>query len=309
MRIIFMGTPDFSVPTLRALAEAGHDTVLAVTQPDRPKGRKRALCPPPVKVAALEMGVPVFQPERLGEEGAFERLSLLRPDAVVVVAFGQILKTDVLSLPRLGCVNAHASLLPRYRGAAPIQWAIANGDETTGVTTMLMNEGVDTGDVLLRREVGIRADHTGGSLHDELAVVSGELVVETLAGLEDGSIKPEPQDESLAGCAPMLKKEDGRIDWSMDAAMIERRSRAFDPWPGSFTRIGDLTVKVSGLAAVDAVKSGAPGEVIEAGPGGVLARCGRGAVLIGELQPPGKRMMRVAEYLAGRSIEKGLILG
>jgi methionyl-tRNA formyltransferase len=308
MRIVFMGTPEFSVPTLRALCGAGHEVALVVTQPDRVKGRGGKPSPPEVKVAALELGLSVIQPEKLTDPGVMEALKKADPDAIAVVAFGFILKQDVLALPRLGCVNAHASLLPKYRGAAPIQWAIAGGEEKTGVTAMLMDQGMDTGDILLQREVAIEPGDTGGSLHDRLAHVAAELMVETLEGLRAGNLTPAPQDNSRATYAPMLKKQDGKIDWSLPARTIALRVRAFDPWPGTFSLLGEKQLKITKAVAEKAESSKPAGTVISADKNGIIVSCGQGALKVLEVQPPGKRRMSAREYLAGHGLATGVRL-
>jgi methionyl-tRNA formyltransferase len=305
MRLIFMGTPEFAVPSLTALAKAGHELALVVTQPDRVKGRRAAPTPPPVKAAALSLGLPVIQPERMTEPGVIEALSKARPDAIVVVAFGHILRREVLELPPLGCINAHASLLPRFRGAAPIPWAIANGEAVTGVTTMLMNEGLDSGPILLRQEVAIAPDDTGGSLHAKLALVAAALIVETLAGLAASRIAPIPQDDTLATYAPMLKKEDGRIDWAMPASKLSLFVRAFDPWPGTFTTLSGTQVRIIKAQAETQSFPVSPGTVVSAEKNGIIVACGEGSLRVMEIQAPGKRRMKAREYLAGHPVKPG----
>ncbi|HUT56225.1 MAG TPA: methionyl-tRNA formyltransferase [bacterium] len=309
MRVIFMGTPEFAVPALRALVRAGHEVPLTVTQPDRPRGRKAAPAPPPVKTVAREMGLAVTQPERMTEPGVLETLRDARPDAIVVVAFGHILRREVLALPPRGCINGHASLLPRYRGAAPIQWAIANGETVTGVTTMLMTEGLDSGPILLQRELAIAPDDTGGSLHDKLAPMAAELIVETLAGLAAATIVPNPQDHALTTYAPMLKKEDGKIDWAMPAASLALFVRAFDPWPGTYTFMHGAQLKITKAGVGGGRKEGTPGTVLAADKDGIVVACGEGSLSILELQPAGKRRMKAAEFLAGHPLHPGDRLG
>ena len=305
MRLIFMGTPEFSTPSLRAVAAAGHEVALVVTQPDRPSGRKAEAAPPPVKTAALALGLPVYQPERLTAPGALDPLRAARPEAAVVVAFGHILRPAALEIPPLGCINAHASLLPRLRGAAPIAWAIINGEKVSGVTTMLLDPGMDTGPMLLRREVALDPEETAGLLHDKLAPVAAALLVETLAGLVAGSITPHPQDGSQATVAPMLKKEDGRVDWTRTAEEIARRVRGLHPWPGSFSNLEGETLKVIRVKA-EAGKRGAPGEVLDCGKDGILVAAGSGtAVRLVEIQPPGKKAMNACAWLAGHCLDPG----
>jgi len=310
MRIVFMGTPDFAVPSLEKLYGEGHQIALVVTQPDRPVGRKKKLTPPPVKTAALNLDIPLIQPEKLSHPEAIEAMRQTRPDAIALVAFGALLRKEVLELPELGCINAHASLLPKYRGAAPVQWAIAEGEKVTGITTMKMDQGLDTGDILLKEEVEIRQDDTGGSLHDRLAPVAGELLVKTLAGLERGGITPQPQDDREATYAPQLRKSDGKIDWDMPAEKIALRVRAFHPWPGTFTEVSGDNMKVMWAEVLDKSTEGkSPGEVIKCGREGITVACGEGAILITRLQPPGKRDMDVCEWLSGHCLDTGTMLG
>ncbi len=303
MRLVFMGTPEFAAPTLCALAEAGHEISLVVTQPDRARGRGRKTLATPCKVAAQGPGLAVFQPVRLHDPGVIEKLTEAAPEAIVVVAYGELLKPEVLNLPSLGCVNGHASLLPRHRGAAPIQHAILVGDQVTGVTTMLMNEGLDTGEILLRREVEIAPDDTSGSLSDKLSSVTAELVVETLAGLEQGAVTPEPQNDALATYASKLAKADGRIDWSQPAAKIALMVRAFDPWPGTFAEVAGERTKVLKAAAEPSDDSSTPGTILSANKSGIRVACGQGVLRVLELQPPGKKGMNTAGYLAGRALK------
>ncbi len=308
MDLLFMGTPGFAVPSLEALFRAGHHILLVVTQPDRSKGRSRKPTPPPVKEAALELGLHLIQPQKPSAKEVMEALGGERPGAVAVVAYGAILKKDMLELPRMGCINAHASLLPRYRGAAPIQWAIACGEEVTGVTTMLMDQGMDTGDILMQREVRINEDDTGGSLSHKLAPMAADLLVETVGGLEQGRLKPVAQDHDRATCAPMLEKQHARIDWTMRATDIERRVRAFDPWPGTFTEWRGKKLKVT-KAMPGPGEEGRPGEVLSCGKEGILVACGEEALLVTQLQPEGKRRMSASEFLAGHELSPGEALG
>ena len=245
MKVVFMGTPDFSVGTLEALVEAGYEITGVVTQPDKPKGRGKQMMPTPVKEAAEKHGLPVYQPRRVRDAEAIEEIRKMEPDVIVVVAFGQIIPKEILDMPKYGCINVHASLLPAYRGAAPIQWAVMNGDEVSGVTIMKMDEGLDTGDMLTKVEVPLAADETGGSLFDKLAAAGAKLLVETLPRLEKGEVTPEKQPEiSTTEYARMIKKEDGKIDWTKSAVEIERQIRAMSPWPSAFTFINGKTLKV-----------------------------------------------------------------
>ncbi|MCI8513282.1 MAG: methionyl-tRNA formyltransferase [Lachnospiraceae bacterium] len=317
MRIIFMGTPDFAVPVLAALAEAGHELAAAVTQPDKPKGRGREVRYTPVKQKALALGIPVYQPARVKEPEFLAELSRLSPDVIVVAAFGQILPEAILRLPPYGCVNVHASLLPKYRGAAPIQWAVINGETKTGITIMQMDKGLDTGDMLAKREIGIAPDETGGSLHDKLSVLGGPLLLEVLRDLEAGRCEAVPQ-TGESSYASQLKKEMGRIDWRRPAAEIERRIRGLSPWPGTYTCLDGRTWKIW-AAEVCAVKSARPDNT-ESGAvpcGGIFAvekdrflvQTGEGILAVKELQPEGKKRMTAEAFLRGYSLERGMLLG
>ena len=266
MRVIFMGTPDFSVGTLKALIEAGHEVVLAVTQPDKPKGRGKAMQFPPVKEAAVELGIEVYQPRRVREPECVEYLRKYNADIIVVVAFGQILPKEILEMPKYGCVNVHASLLPKYRGAAPIQWAVINGDKVSGVTTMRMDEGLDTGDMLSKVIVPLDEKETGGSLFDKLSIAGAKLCVETLAKLELGEIAAEKQGESPTAYASMLKKSMGNIDWTKDAVSIERLVRGLNPWPSAYTTLNGKTMKIwqcDVLPEEEGASKGTCGEILE----------------------------------------------
>ena len=312
MRIIFMGTPDFATGTLQALYDAGHKIVMAVTQPDKPAGRGKNLQSPPVKVLAKELGIPVYQPEKVRHPEALDTLRTQKADIMVVVAFGQILPKEVLDMTPYGCINVHASLLPAWRGAAPIQWSILAGDKVTGVTTMQMDEGLDTGDMLLQKEIAIEPDETGGSLFDKLAQDGAALCVETLAQLEAGTIKPVPQGKTTTPYAKMLDKKMGRIDWSKPAAEIERLIRGLSPWPGAYTFRGDKMLKIKKAAL-----GSTPKEKKKISPGGIAAEKGRlfvctggkGWIEITELQPAGKRSMTADEYLRGKPAQAGEALG
>jgi methionyl-tRNA formyltransferase len=303
MRIIFFGTPDFADASLRALLRAGHDVVGVVTQPDRPQGRSRsALVPPPVKLSAVDAGVPVLQPERPVGDLFVAALRRLEPDLGVVVAYGHILRPEVLALPRLGLVNVHASLLPKLRGAAPIQWAIANGDAETGVSIMCMDAGMDSGPVYLRVPTPVAADDTGGSLTARLAELGTQALLETLNDLVRGQAAPEPQDAAHATFAPKVTRETARIDWTQDAASVARRIRAFDPVPGAWTTLDGTDMKLFGARTTPA--SGAAGTVLDAGERLVIAAAS-GAVDIAEVQPAGRRRMPVAQWARGRGVEPG----
>ena len=298
MKLIFMGTPDFSVGALKALIEAGHEIQAVVTQPDKPKGRGKAVLMTPVKEVALEHGIPVYQPVRIRKEPEFiETLRAMEPDAMVVVAFGQILPKEVLDIPRYGCVNIHASLLPKYRGAAPIQWAVIDGERESGVTTMLMDEGLDTGDMLEKAVVVLDEKETGGSLHDKLSEAGGRLIVSTLKKLEEGTAVRTPQGETPTAYARMLDKSLGDIDWTMDAAAIERLIRGLNPWPSAYTSLDGKTLKIWAADVLAEGSDGEPGEVLRVGKDAVFVKTGEGTLAIKELQPG-----------AGRRIQKAITL-
>ena len=316
MRIVFMGTADFGASCLEALAGAReHQLVGVVTQPDRPAGRRQALTPPPIKTLALKHGLSVFQPERIRRPEAVEQLRALAPELIVVVAYGQILPKDVLSLPRLGCVNVHASLLPRWRGASPIQAALLAGDEFTGVTTMLIDEGLDSGPMLLRERVEIDPDDNAASLHDKLAAVGSPLLMKTIAGLAGGTLQPTPQPSEGVVCAPKIKKEDGLVDWTQPARQIRNRLRAFTPWPGLFTFLpmeaGSRVLKIWS-AAVEmktTMQSAAAGTVMAADKNGIVIATGEGVLVVRELQIEGSRRMSAEEFLRGHRLAVGVKLG
>ena len=305
-RSVFFGTPDFAVSIVEATAEVT-DLVAVVTQPDKPKGRGRELTPPPVKVWAEARGLPVFQPEKLRDGVLAAELRKLAPDVAVVAAYGSILPTELLELPRRGCVNVHASLLPKYRGAAPIQWAIADGETETGVSLMRMDEGLDTGDVISMMKLPIADDDTCASLHGKLAELGGEIIRRDLVAYVEGALDPVPQDHGSATLAKILDKEEGRIDFRMPAKRIVDRLRGFTPWPGAFTWLGTELLKVH--AAAPAVRpagteGAAPGEVIALKP--VLVAAGEGTALeLIEIQPENKRRMAASECVAGRKITLG----
>lgn len=307
MRIIFMGTPEFACPTLGTLIERGEQVVAVVTQPDRPKGRGQQTLPPPVKLLAEQHGIPVFQPVKVRHPDAIEEIRSLEPDLIVVVAFGQILPKALLEIPKYGCINVHASLLPRYRGAAPLNWCIINGESETGVTTMMMDVGLDTGDMLLKKSTPIDPDEDTRSLHDRMSQVGAELLAETLDQLAAGGLVPEKQDDALTCYAPMLKKEDGQIDWSKDAAGIKNLVRGMTPWPGAFSYLEEKLLKVYRVDSASG--SGHPGEVLSAGRDGIEVACGEGSIIIHELQLEGKKRLPAAEFLAGCKLEPGAALG
>jgi len=301
-----MGTPEFAVPSLKALIESEDDAVAVVAQPDKPKGRGRKLTPPPTKVLAGEYNIPVLQPERIKTQEFLEELKKLNPDLICVTAYGKILPKDLLELPPYGCINVHASLLPKYRGAAPINWVLVRGEKETGITTMLMNEEMDMGDMLLKREIQIQDEDDAGSLSEKLSHMGGELLLETIGQLKEGKLNPVKQDESQATYAPMLKKSDGEINWGVSALEIRNLIRGMNPWPGSFTKLDSKSLKIFSSRVVNF--QGKPGEVLESVSGTLIVACGKGAIEILELQLEGGKRLDTKSFLSGRKIEKGTIL-
>ncbi len=305
MKIIFMGTPDFSVGTLEALVEAGHEVVLAVTQPDKPKGRGKEMQFTPVKECAMKHGIPVFQPRRVREPECIEELRKYDADVMVVVAFGQILPKEILEMTEYGCINVHASLLPKYRGAAPIQWAIIDGEEVTGVTTMQMDEGLDTGDMLLKTIIPIEAKETGGSLFDKLAEAGAKLCVETLDGLVAKTIVPEPQGETPTAYAKQIKKELGDIDWTWDGKAIERLIRGLTPWPSAYSNWNGKVMKIWDAEITDGNTEEAPGTIVKVEKEAFYVQTGNGLLKVCELQIPGKKRMDAGAFLRGYQVKAG----
>lgn len=314
MRLVFMGTPDFAVPTLKAIARAGHEIAGVFTQPDRPSGRGRQLKPSAVKIAALELELPVFQPERIKTPESLAELRKLQPDCIIVVAYGQILSQEILDLPPRGCINVHASLLPLYRGAAPIHWAVIHGEKITGVTTMLMDAGLDTGDVLLKKEIRLVSEATTGEIHDALALLGAELLIQTLREWEAGRIKPQPQSGD-SSYAPLLKRKDEEIDWTQSAAAIHDRIRGLNPWPGAYTYFRGESVKVWGsliprsMSKTQSFGETKPGEVLQVTEHDVLVNTGEGLLCLTEVQPAGKRIMSARAFFLGRHGETGEVFG
>lgn len=308
MKVIFMGTPEFSVGTLEALIEAGHEVVLAVTQPDKPKGRGKEMQFTPVKTCALEHNIPVFQPRKVREAECVEELRKYHADIMVVVAFGQILPKEILEMTPYGCVNVHASLLPKYRVAAPIQWSIIGGEEVTGVTTMQMDEGLDTGDMLLKVEVPIEEKETGGSLHDKLSEAGAKLCVETLEGLQNKTITPIPQGETTTAYAKMLDKKLGNIDWSKSAVEIERLIRGLTPWPSAYTNWNGKVMKIWDVEVVEETGKMAPGTIVKVEKNAFYVQTGENLLKVCELQIPGKKRMDAGAFLRGYQIKEGTTL-
>ena len=308
MKIVFMGTPDFAVPTLESLVKGGHEVIAAVTQPDKPKGRGKAVLMTPVKEKALEYDIPVYQPVKARDPEFVQILKDMSPDVIVVVAFGQLLPKAILDIPKYGCVNVHASLLPKYRGAAPIQWAVIDGEEKSGVTTMLMNEGLDTGDMLEKVEYVLDKNETGGSLFDKLSEMGGELILSTLDKIENGTITRTPQGETTTGYAKMLNKSMGEIDWSMEAVKIERLIRGLNPWPSAYTSLKGKTVKIWAAEVEDGTLTGNPGRVTVT-KDKLLVETGEGYLSITELQLEGKKRMDTAAFLRGFTVEDQSVFG
>lgn len=309
MRVIFMGTPDFSVSTLEEIIKAGHEVIGVVTQPDKPKGRGKAVLYTPVKEKAMEHNIPVYQPVKVKDPEFVEVLRDLKPDVIVVVAFGQILPKSILEMTKYGCINVHASLLPKYRGAAPIQWTIIDGEKETGITTMYMDVGIDTGDMLLQAKTPITEDETYGSLHDKLAEIGGKLLVETLEGLEKGNIQRKQQDDSQSNYVKMIFKDQGKIEFEKSAVEIERLIRGLNPWPSAYTTLDGKTLKIWKASVVSGVNQGRPGEIVEVKKDAIVVQTGQGALAIKELQLEGKKRMDTQSFLLGYQIKQGNILG
>lgn len=310
MKLVFCGTPQFAVPSLENLVQAGFDVRLVVTQPDRPQGRGMELAAPPVKQSALKLGLPVIQPEKIRKNEEFQKqLADLEPEAIIVVGYGRIIPPWMLQLPRLGNINVHGSLLPKYRGAAPIQWAIASGETVTGVSTMRLDEGLDTGDVLLQREISIQPEDTAITLAPRLAALGADLLVETLRGLEQGRIAAIPQDHSWATLAPILQKDDGLVDFSRTAAEIYNRLRGFQPWPGAYTQFRGKNLKIVWAKPVQEPVSVAAGALAIRGDR-LLVGCGAGTVLeLLQVQPEGKKAITAREFISGYRPKEGERLG
>ncbi|MBR2213758.1 MAG: methionyl-tRNA formyltransferase [Eubacterium sp.] len=300
MRVVFMGTPDFSVPALEKIASE-HEVLAVVTQKDKPKGRGQEVSYTPVKESALKLNIPVLQPDKVKEDSFVEELRALYPDVIVVIAFGQILSKEILDLPKYGCVNVHASLLPKYRGAAPIQWAVIDGEEKSGVCTMKMDEGLDTGDIIDKEEITLDSKETGGSLFDKLAALGGELILKTLQNLEFGNAQFIKQDDSKSTYAKKMTKDLGHIDFTKDAVSIERLIRGLNPWPSAFTYLDGKVMKIWDADVVDA--GGEPGTVISEDKDSFVIATGDKALKVNELQLEGKKRMKASDFLNGRSIE------
>lgn len=303
-----MGSPDFAIPSLRVLYESGEKIDAVITQPDRKKGRGLTLTPPPVKLEAEKIGLPVYQPEKIREKEFIELIGSFNMDAIIVVAYGQILPEEILRIPKYGCINLHGSLLPRYRGAAPIQWALIKGEKKTGVTTILMDKGMDTGDILFQEESDIDQQDTAGTLSGKLSTIGASLLLKTIRGLERGEIRPYQQDHSLATYAPILKKEDGRIDWTKGAEEIRNQVRGMNPWPGTYTFLEGRLLKIWDVDIVEG-NGGKPGRINHAGKTGFIVSTGKHSLSIKELQLEGKLRTTSMDFLQGHRIKEGSILG
>jgi methionyl-tRNA formyltransferase len=309
MTLVFLGTPAFAVPTLERVVQAGHRVVAVFTQPDRPKGRGGELAAPPVKHTALMLGLPVFQPERVRRPEVVEQLRAMQPDAMVVVGYGQIIPQSIIDIPRHGIINVHASLLPKYRGAAPIQWAIANGETRTGVTTMKIDAGLDTGDMLLKWETAIGADESAVELGERLAPAGAELLVKTLEGIEAGTVRPEPQDNSQATLAPILKKEDGVIDWNWPARKIADRARGFLPWPGGYSFFRGQIFHVWKARVTEESGEGSAGQLMPRKKRLLVSAGAGGALELLEVQIEGRKRMSAEAFLNGQRLGENEALG
>jgi methionyl-tRNA formyltransferase len=309
MRIVFMGTPEFAVPSLEALLRSDDHVVGVVSQPDRPKGRGQQLVAPPVKLVAERAGIPVLQPLKIRTPEFLQALSSWQPDLIAVAAYGRILHTPILHLPPMGCVNVHGSLLPKYRGAAPIQWAIITGETETGITTMLMDEGMDTGPMLLQEKLEIMPDDTTGTLAPRLAELGGRLLAETIAQLKAGSVKSQKQDDGQATMAPLLKKEDGLIDWTMSADSLTNRVRGLSPWPGAYTFWGEERWNVWRVVPSKSAVTDKPGTIVAVDKQSILVATGEGLLDLQEIQTANSKRMPVSQFLTGHKVTAGMQLG
>jgi methionyl-tRNA formyltransferase len=309
MRIVFMGTPEFAVPSLEALLRSDDQVVGVVSQPDRPKGRGQQLVAPPVKLVAEGAGIPVLQPLKIRTPEFLQALSSWQPDLIAVAAYGRILHTPILTLPPKGCVNVHGSLLPKYRGAAPVQWAVINGETETGITTMLMDEGMDTGPMLLQERLEIIPDDTAGTLAPRLAELGGRLLVETIAYLKAGTLTPERQDDTQATLAPLLKKEDGLINWTMSAASLANRVRGLSPWPGAYTFLGEERWNVWRVVPSKSAGTDKPGTIVAVDKQSILVATGEGLLDLQEIQTANSKRMPVSHFLTGHKVTAGMRLG
>jgi methionyl-tRNA formyltransferase len=305
MKIIFMGTPDFAVPTLEKIHQSPHELLAVITQPDKPKGRGRTLQPSPVKSFAIKAGIQVLQPEKASAPETVEEISAMSPDLIVVAAYGQILRENFLSIPKHFCMNLHSSILPKYRGAAPINWAIINGDAETGVTTMKMDKGLDTGDILLIAKTVIKDTDDAQSLHDTLANIGASLTIETINKLEQNSLAFIPQDDLQSSYAHKLKKSDGLIDWEQDAKTIRNRIRGLEPWPGAYTFYNGLRMRICKAEITDGMEGDQPGHIVRLSDHGIEVGTAHGRLIITDLQPEGKKRMPAKNFLMGHKVTVG----
>lgn len=309
MKVLFMGTPDFAVPVLEALVEK-HNVTAVISQPDKPKGRGKKMKPTPVKEAAEKYGIPVYQPEKIKDEKFVELLKGIDADIFVVVAYGQILSQEILDIPKYGCINVHGSLLPKYRGAAPIQWSVINGEKETGVTIMYMVKALDSGDMILKRKMEITDDDTYETLHNRMAYVGADALIEAIELIEKGDVNAEKQEDSLATTAPMIKKDMGKIHWSRNSEEIRNKIRGFNPVPGAYTEYEGEILKIFKADIVEGYEKGEAGEILSVDKKkGFIVKTGNGALLIREVQAKGGKKMNCADYLRGHSVEEGKILG
>lgn len=306
MRVVFMGTPDFAVPVLEALTESKHEVVAVVTQPDKRKGRGKEMQYAPVKTAALNHGIEVYQPAKVKDEEFQNVLRDINADVIVVVAFGQILPPSIIHMPKYGCINVHASLLPKYRGAAPIQWAVIDGEKETGITTMQMDEGLDTGDMMLKEVVPVDEKETGGSLHDKLAACGGKIILETLQKVEDGTVTYTKQDDSKSNYAKMLDKNLGKIDFTKKAVEIERLIRGLNPWPSAYTKLNGKTLKIWDADVLEG-ENETPGKIVNITKDQIWISTGEGILAVNELQLEGKKRMNTEDFLRGYKMENAVL--
>ncbi len=308
MNIVFMGTPEFAVPSLVSLYEEGYDIDLVITQQDRRRGRGKKLQPTDVKKKALELGLSVYQPENVNSKESVEKIKSLKPDFIVVAAYGQIIRKDILAIPKYDIINVHASLLPKYRGAAPINWAIVNGEKETGITIMEIQEGLDTGDMILQESFKIKEDDDASKVHDRLAKLGGKLIKEAIVGIVDGSLNRKKQNDNESSYAPMLSKESGRIDWNKSSVEIRNLIRGFKPWPSAFTDYKGDMMKIHWAEISDLNLDGKPGEIVKVDKESIYVKTGDGVLRLVEIQMPGNRKMLTSQYLLGNNIEEKTIL-
>ncbi|MDO4454508.1 MAG: methionyl-tRNA formyltransferase [Eubacteriales bacterium] len=309
MKTVFMGTPDFAVGTLEELIQSRHEVAAVVTQPDKPKGRGKAMQFPPVKEIAVRENIPVYQPRRVRDPEFIEILKEIAPDVIVVVAFGQIIPQEIIDLPKYGCINVHGSILPKYRGAAPIQWAVIDGEKESGVTTMQMDAGLDTGNMLLKTIIPLEKEETGGSLFEKLSQAGAKLLIETLEKLEEGSIVPEKQGESPTPYAKMLTKEMGNLDWNKDAVLLEQLIRGLNPWPSAYTHLNGKTLKIWSAEVEERETKEKPGTVVEVNKKELKVQTGKGILSLKEVQIEGKKRMEIDAFLRGNTVKEGIVLG